>query len=209
MSTRLLALDLSTKTGWARFVDGEYEESGAILQVKVVDFNVNNDPQLQAAYPYNVVDAAAEVARRVGDLVTAQAPDVAVLENTNRGKNRHTQRLLENIHLEVLKLLREIRIPAVYMDSSTWRRIVDLKLSKDEKKNNRDVSAGKKRGRVTKKHLAVNMCNARFGLKLLVKDNDEADAILLGLAYTITNPLVTGAVNEAVNEAVNPQESTT
>jgi hypothetical protein len=69
------------------------------------------------------------------------------------------------------------------MDPSQWRKILEMRLSKDQKENNKLVSKGVKRGRVTKKHLSVNMTNTKFGLKLKLKDNDISDAILLGLAY--------------------------
>lgn len=181
---RLLSLDVSTKTGWSKFVDGELADSGQLKPVKVEDFNVNKDPQLSPAYPLNIADAAELVVKRIIDLVEADDPfDFVVIENTNKGRNRHTQRLLEFIHYVLIRYLSAWGVPFGYMDSSEWRRIVGLKLTKEDKKNNRDVSANKKRGRVTKKHLAIRLVEEEFGLKLKVKDNDRADAILLGLAY--------------------------
>jgi hypothetical protein len=56
-------------------------------------------------------------------------------------------------------------------------------MNKEDLKNNRDVKAGKKRGKISKKHLAVRMVNEKYGKKLKLKDNDEADAILMGQAY--------------------------
>ena len=181
---RVLALDASTKTGWALFIDGKLYESGALDPVYVDDFNVNKDPQLSPKYPFNVIDGARLVARQVHDLLLMTWPlDVVVVENTNKGKNRHTQRILEFIHFALLELFRETKQPMVYMDTSEWRKIVGLWMTKEDKKNNRDVGAGKKRGRVTKKHLAVRTVNERYGMKLKLKDNDQADAILLGQAY--------------------------
>lgn len=183
MTIRVLALDVSTKTGWASFLDGKYEKSGSLPQVKVSDFNVNKDPQLAPQYPFNIVRGAEEVANRIVALWSEfDRIDLVVIENTNKGKNRHTQRLLEWIHLT---LLRNLPTPAVYMDTSQWRSAVQLWMTKDDRKNNRDVSAGKKRGRINKKHLAVRMVNEIYGLKLKLKDNDEADAILMGRAYSI------------------------
>jgi len=182
---RVLALDASTKTGWALFVDGKLAESGALEPVSVEDFNVNKDPQLSPKYPYNIVRAAREVVGKIESLVNAKSPDMLVVENTNKGKNRHTQRLLEFIHRDLLELVwhRVPQLSFTYMDTSEWRKIVGLWMSKEDKKNNRDVSAGKKRGRINKKHLAVRMVNERYGKKLKLKDNDQADAILLGQAY--------------------------
>jgi hypothetical protein len=187
MTNRLLALDASTKTGWALFVDGQYVQSGALPQVKVVNFNVNTDPELSPEYPYNVVDAAAAVAAAVEGLLSEHRPTFVVVENTNRGRNRHTQRILEFLHLELLKMLRARQLPMAYMDSSDWRKLVEMRLSPADKINNRQVSAGKKRGRIKSKHLAVRLANERFGLALKLKDNDQADACLLGLAYCLSN----------------------
>lgn len=189
---RVLALDASTKTGWALFVDGKLTDSGALAPVKVTNFNVNDhDTQKKPEYPFNIVDAAETVANQVVELVNrvfhpmppATSPDrLIVIENTNKGRNRHTQRLLEFIHMELLKRFRH-RVSVLYMDTSEWRSIVQLWMNKDDLKNNRDVKAGKKRGKITKKHLAVRTVNARYGKQLKQKDNDEADAILMGQAY--------------------------
>lgn len=182
---RVLAIDLSTKSGWALFEEGRLVDSGALTRVPVEEFNVNQDPQLQPSYPYNLISAANAVANLVISLVDAVRPDEIVVENSVKGRNRHTQRLIEWLHLRMLQALgaRGVR----YMDPSEWRRIVEMRLSKDDKKNNRAVSDGKKRGRVTRKHLSVRMVNERFsseiGHRLKLKDNDQADAILLGLAY--------------------------
>jgi hypothetical protein len=186
---RTLALDLSTKTGWALFEGDKLIESGSIPQVKIEDFNVNADPNFSPHYPWNMMKGAATLAANVTDLVWLKEPGYIVTENTVKGRNRHTQRILEWIHLEVLRLLcsrpyfSDITHRFSYMDPSEWRKIVDMRLSNEQKKNNRDVSAGKKRGRIGKKHLSVAMANEKFNLKLKLKDNDQADAILLGLAF--------------------------
>ena len=81
---RVLALDASTKSGWALFVDGKLSESGALTPVKVEDFNVNKDPQKSPKYPYNIVAAADKIAELVHDeLLLVHGPlDVVVVENT-------------------------------------------------------------------------------------------------------------------------------
>lgn len=181
---RTLALDLSTKVGWALYEGSLLIESGNIPQVKIEDFNVNADPNYSPLYPWNMMAGAEQLRDRVMDLVNLKEPDHIVIENTVKGRNRHTQRILEWIHLVVLIALKDKYADAqTYMDPSEWRKVVDMRLSKDQKKNNRDVSAGKKRGRIGKKHLSVAMVNEKFGKTLKLKDNDEADAILLGLAF--------------------------
>lgn len=179
---RVLAIDLSTKSGWAVFEDTTLKASGNLGHQPVEDFNVNADPNFSPKYPWNIMDAAECVAANVHALVSVHEPEHIVIENTVKGRNRHTQRLLEWLHFTLLFKLRH-GVGITYMDPSEWRKIVDMRLSKDQKKNNRDVSAGKKRGRIGKKHLSVAMVNEKFSKTLKLKDNDEADAILLGLAF--------------------------
>jgi Holliday junction resolvasome RuvABC endonuclease subunit len=146
---------------------------------------VNDFPEKNSAYPYNIIDAANNMAILVADLCDRFKPDVVVIENTVRGRNRNTQRLLEFIHKSVLDFLRD-RFKIKYLDPSEWRKILEIRLSNDDKKNNRLVSAGKKRGRITKKHLSVRMANQIFDLKLKIKDNDVADALCLAKAYILS-----------------------
>lgn len=186
---RLLALDLSTSTGWALFEDGKLSDQGRLTQVFVDDFNVNAHPNKSAGYPANLISAAETVAWLVEEKLAETEPDHVVLENTVKGRNRHTQRILEWIHLDVLRALGRYQmdhnagLTYSYMDPSEWRKVLDLRLSADDKKNNKEVKAGHKRGKVGKKHLAVRLANERFGLSLKLKDDDVADAILLGLAH--------------------------
>ena len=180
---RLLALDLSTKSGWALYEDSNYVESGSLEKVDLVNFNVNDDPNKQLEYPKNVMDGARAIARAVQALVHTKNPDLIVIENSVKGRNRHTQRLIEWFHFCVLEKLYDDNRKFIYMDPSEWRKNVNLRLTKEDKKNNTDVNKGKKRGKITRKHLSVRMANSLFNLKLKVKDNDEADAICLGWGY--------------------------
>jgi hypothetical protein len=72
-------------------------------------------------------------------------------------------------------------------------------LSKEQKKANAKLSKAKResalagvkldkkklgiKGKTNKKHLAVQRANDEYNLKLKQKDNNEADAICLGLAF--------------------------
>jgi Holliday junction resolvasome RuvABC endonuclease subunit len=181
---KTLALDLSTKSGWSVFEDGIRISSGVLDKVFVKDFNVNDEPGKSPLFPYNVIDAADTVCRMVMNLIGEHQPDALVIEQTTMGRNRFTQKLLEWIHFAFLKQIGG-KMPLHFIDVSEWRKLVEMRLSVEEKRNNRDVSQGKKRGKVTKKHLAVNMVNAKYGLGLKIKDNDQADAILMNLAFHI------------------------
>jgi len=187
MEPTLLALDVSTKTGWAFRTREKLLETGQ-LHSRVADFNVNADPDKSPLYPGNILDAAEAMADQIGGLIQRLQPTHIVVENTVKGRNRHTQRLLEWYHSELLRRTRALNRTYTYLDPSAWRKALEMRLSKDQRANNRDVSAGKKRGRITTKHLSVAWANQRFGLSLKIKDNDIADAIGLSEAWFILHP---------------------
>lgn len=184
--SRVLSLDLSTKSGWAVFKDGVLEKSGELEQVHVKDFNVNDKPWERPGYPWNIMDAAYSISDGIENLILQEKPTFIVIENSTKGRNVSTQRLIEWFHFTVLLIIKQKSIPFNYLMPSAWRSAVNLRLSKDEKKNNRDVSAGKKRGKITRKHLSVNMVNEIYNLGLKLKHNDQADAILLGVGFLNT-----------------------
>lgn len=183
---RLVGLDISTKTGWSLTESGDADEPAllefGLLRVEVDGFNVNDHPEKSRKYPKNIFDAANKMAGLIKELVEKLKPDHIVIENTVKAKNRATQRILEFIHKAVLDWLIPSAIPYTYMDPSEWRSILDIRLSKDQKKNNRLVSQGKKRGRIGRKHLSIAEINKVYGLKLLLKDNDAADSLNLNRA---------------------------
>ena len=179
---RILSLDISSKTGWAVHEDLNLMNYG-VIRVEIKDFNVNKDPNKHESYPYNLLDASNEMARLLAKLIADINPDEIVIENTVKGRNRHTQRLLEWLHKAMIEEIRGLNRRFYYLDPSEWRRILEIRLSNQDKKNNRLVSSGKKRGRITKKHLSVRAANDLYGLKLKIKDNDIADAICLGRAF--------------------------
>lgn len=199
--SRILSLDLSTKSGWAVFQDGILEKSGELEQVKVVNFNVNDKPWTQPEYPWNIMNAAHAISGDIEKLILQENPTFIVIENSVKGKNSQTQRLIEWFHFTVLSVIKLQFLPMAYMLPSAWRSAVNLRLSKDEKKNNREVSAGKKRGKITRKHLSVNMVNELYPeLELILKHNDRADAILLGLGFLST-------VKNEKQQMVQPSQS--
>lgn len=191
MTTRrpVVALDLSTSTGWSFWKPGDDEKPaqyGRLPKVLVEDFNVNDHPEKRPAYPWNIYAAAQQVAQQVDDMIVELKVDPVdvVIENTVNGKNRNTQRLLEWLHFTVLaRLGQRVRCSVYYRDVSDWRSATGTYLSKDEKRHNRHVSAGRARGRVSRKHVAIRRCKELFGITFKVKDNDVADAVMLGYAF--------------------------
>ena len=183
---KILALDVSTKTGWALFdtlLANPLVKYGNIL-VKIEEFNVMH-PEKSLKYPYNMVDAADKLANLISNLCIEHNPDIVIIENTVKGKNRHTQRVLEFFHKSILDLLRKFKVQ--YVNPSDWRSNIGMVLSPDDVLNNKLVSKGKKRGRITKKHLAVRYVKERFNIDLLMKQNDIADAICIGYSHVQSN----------------------
>lgn len=193
---RVLALDMSTKTGWAFMIstkDGiELEAYGTIPQIH----------QPEGKYPASYVEWAYAVVGEIDQIIERFAPEVLVIEETVAGsKAVYTQKILEWIHFLVAKYIKETNIKAIYLLTGTWRSEVGCKMTKEESKHNKAVTKykednktsvaygenGKRVGRLTKKHINIRRANEVFGeyLKtpLRKKDEDTADSLLLGYCY--------------------------
>jgi hypothetical protein len=186
---KVLGLDISTKAGWALREDSQPPVFGQIELEKTV--------HEYGKYPWSYVDAAAEMSELLYKKVVRSQADVVVIEETNLGRSRYAQKILEFTHCKLLQQIygREV----IYLSSSAWRQALGLVMSKEDKKANAKLSKAKKvaaefgvkldkvalgiRGKVNKKHLAIRYVNATYGLNLKVKQNDAADAICLVDAY--------------------------
>lgn len=185
MGVKVLSLDLSTSPGWAIMQNGALLDYGTEKFV-IEDFNVNNYPNKSVKYPYNIIDTVEQVADYIYNIYKSENDiDFVLIENTVRGANRHTQRVLEFLHMSVLTRFNEERNKIKYIDVSEWRSRIGLYLSKEDSIHNKLVSKGEIRGRVTKKHLAVRYVNSKFNKNFKVKDNDLCDAICMGVAFSI------------------------
>jgi hypothetical protein len=190
---RILALDISTKTGYAVFEDGELKRHGLIqLEKKILEYG---------KYPDCYLKATSDQADRLVALVELEQPDIVVVEETNKARAPYTQKCLEFIHCVFLfqmknrGLLERVR----HIKAGVWRQKLGLVLTKEDKKANTKLAKAKKkaeqtgqkldrtalgiRGRINKKHVAVRYVNEHYNLNFKVKDNDKADAICLGAAY--------------------------
>lgn len=179
--SQVLALDISSVTGVAFF------ENGRLLtqyQIKISNkFN-------KLDYPTNTYPWAREVANKLFNDIVLPSYEInssieVVIEQTNLGRNRISQAFLEAIHAYLYELLTHKGIQPKYMSSSEWRALVGLQLSQEDKKKNKLLKQNKGRGKVTKKHLAIRLTKELFGLDLLVKENNIADACLLGWAFIL------------------------
>lgn len=199
---RVLALDLSTHAGFALFV-GEQGQKPELVDsgTSHLDRTVHHFGPYPVCYYYaaeqHATDLCCNLKFKEGDHLVY--PDLVVIEETNLGRNRYVQKLLEFLHCHVVGWYIQNQVPVVYLDSSEWRRNLGLQLSVDQKRQNAKLSRAKRKardggqkldkkslgikGKVTWKHLAVAKANEAFGLQLKQKDNDQADALCIGLAW--------------------------
>lgn len=171
---KTLGLDISsTKTGYAVMIDGVLASHALIEGIKPMRPGLEED--------FIFLERADHMAQQIYKVIVSTTPDMIFIEQTNLGNSRTDQKLLEFVHYAVLAKIVQTDRQAMtrYVSTSTWRSVLQIKLDKDQKLNNSLVKLGKKRGKVTPKHLAVLWANKTYGLDLLKKDHDIADAIAL------------------------------
>lgn len=198
----ILALDVSTHTGYAVITDGKLVDWGLIEVSSPGIWSKDlKDRPLTPEYAY--IGEGHLLGVHVVKLLKKHPVDLIYIEQTNQGRNRTTQKQLEFIHCILLEHLRlcegidsDYPSKVRYVDTSAWRSGLNIKMSKDQRKHNKAVKDKKVRGKITPKHLVVAWVNDKFGLKLKLKDNNEADAIAMaqfGLeesAKTVAVPVV-------------------
>lgn len=206
---KVLALDLSTKTGWAFFEDAQLVSFGLIEKKR--DFNSYGN------YPYNFIQVAQDVVDQISSKIVKLAPDEIVIEETNktgRFGSRHSQKILEFIHCLLVKRW-GLAYSLKYVNTSDWRKKLKLSVADtrkaakpllkefkrlkgelanaskaDKKKAKAALDLHKKtlkdkciHGKIDKKSISVAFVNLNFNLTLKKGDNDISDAICLGEAY--------------------------
>lgn len=169
----VLGLDLSTNTGWAL-------KKGTDL----LGYGLISSPTFKhSLQDLNFYAKAEYQAENIGALILDHHPDLIVIEQTNLGKSRDSQKLLEMCHCLFLQMCQWLGVQEkiVYCDTSAWRSALGITLSKEQRAHNKLVKQGKARGKITSKHLCVDYVNKKFNLNFKLKDNNEADAIALAL----------------------------
>lgn len=157
MSCTLLALDTSsTKTGYAVYVDGKYQGSGVVISKENKKRNKKQDMMY-----------------RLNHLIEKINPDIIVIETPTVTRNAKTQRILTSIYgaVESDCIVREAFF--YEMTPSTWRKNTNISAPK---------SKGKKPNREEWKAWSVECVKTLFPKYRDITD-DEADAVLIGLAY--------------------------
>ena len=130
---RVLAFDLSTKTGWALFEHEKLLCYGQLNSKVIGDMTSPN-------YPKNYIEMATKMAFEVKNKITTSRPNHIVTEETNKGKNRYSQKQLEFIHFAVNHVNGKIH----YIDTSDWRTTLGITLDKDQRKDNRVIISDRK-----------------------------------------------------------------
>jgi hypothetical protein len=197
---KVLAVDASTHSGWA-LLEGEIGDVKPALVAKGL---IENDKPVTGFgnFPECYVWASTSMADKLMALVQELKPDMVVIEEVNLGKSRYAQKLLDGIHYWFLRQLQaDYQDKVIYISSSIWRQTLDLRLDSEQRRNNAKLAKAKKlvketgisiaaakkklgiKGKITKKHLAVNRVNEVYELGFKVKHNDTAEAICLGMAY--------------------------
>jgi hypothetical protein len=182
---KVLALDISSKTGWAFFDNNQLKEYG-LLEIK----------SGSKEYPFGITEWSKKNAQAIINLIDSKQVDLIIVERTNSSSFRSSQSFLEYTHCFFIDsiVIKGDKNKLHYMDTSKWRSICGLKLSKEQKLQNKLAKQasknkeilkinGKRAGKVTKKHLSVIKCNELFDTDFLLKDNDIAEACLLGWAF--------------------------
>jgi hypothetical protein len=204
--TNVLALDVSTKTGWALFQDGKPVSWGTLFPDKTVkDFG---------DYPINFVRLCQYLADRlVREIIVPileKTKDYleVVIEETNSSKQNYSQKILEFLHFCIIESLYDLGLNPKYIRTGEWRKYTDSKMSKEEKALNAKIAKikrqtgkklakidGKVVGKKGRKHVALRRVEEILGIELMRKDEDAADALLLGLGYLKGAPVCNGTTS--------------
>lgn len=165
---RILGLDISTHVGIAVLDDGKINTI----------YTEHTSPKGHGDFDY--LDTAYEWSVKLGLLLNKFKPDTIAIEQTNQGQFK-TQKLLEFLHMITLMQIDVLgyRSKTVYIPSSLWRSKLKIRMTKEDRAHNKLVKAKKAKKKLTFKHMSVRWANETFGLQLLMKDNDIADAIAI------------------------------
>lgn len=197
---KILALDLSTSVGWA-FFDKRKLEDYDFFKIDVVEWksDIRSYKDYPGTYPQNFIEAAEEIAEKLVRLDLHFGPDLILIEETNQSRQRFSNKILEFIHFAANKALPKEKVN--YITQMCWRASVGAYATKEDKKLNAKISRLKKKmkergekgpikidgkvvGRRTTKHHSIRVVKEEFGIDLMMKENDVADAICIGLAGT-------------------------
>lgn len=195
----LISLDLSTKPGFAIFIDNKLIKYGTLWADKTTD---DFGP-----YPWNYILLAQHTANRVYNEVikptlqsTSGKVHIVIEETTSGAGNNYSQKKLEFIHYAVLQLLQGL--DTHYVRDGSWKSVAGVKLNDEEKKINKQIKEFKEKtgsklakldldgsgkvkvvGKITVQHVYIRRLKELFNIVVLHKGEDAAAAILMGYAF--------------------------
>lgn len=203
---KVLGLDLSSHMGYALLSSSDKIEHSGVFHLKNDKKHILED--------INLLNLAKKVGNTARDLYIKHRPDLVIIEQTNAGSFRTSQKFLEFSHFSVLNELHELNANIAYVDTSAWRRTLGIKLSPEQRKHNKSLSSKKSKlkkdgkvlrstkgnGKITWKHLSVAWVNDKFKLELKVGENDIADAICVAsYAYATQSEQVQVDLDKEIN----------
>jgi hypothetical protein len=205
----LLALDISQKTGFAVFVDGKLTECGTLFTDKTVsDFgtyprNYVEFSKFIAALIYSGLVLKFKPDRIVIE-ETNPGREVYSQKKLEQIHYSFINQLIESGRCDRVSYLRtgEWR-KAVTAKQNSEEKKLNSKISREKAKRNASIMSdknltteqktkaiklpikidGKVAGRKGRKHVSIRVANELFGLSLKRKDEDAAEAALLGQAF--------------------------
>jgi len=212
---RVLALDVSTKTGWAAAISSsqgiELLDYGTIPQIHKPDGD----------YPGVYVDWSILCFKEIKKMIDKLKPQVLVIEETSKGsKNAMSQKVLEYIHYNLASYIKESGIRSVYVLTEQWRRELGCVMNDAEKAKNKQVRDykkknktsisydinGKRNGLVGRKHVNIRRVSEIFAGQLKAplkrKDEDLADGLGLLACYHNRRLKTNGNIPEMTVEEI-------
>lgn len=140
----LLAIDLSTKPGYAIFHGRELKHYDTIFPKR--------EYKDAGKYPLNYLALTEEIVCEVLSLIPLSTINViqpfnlnVVLEETTASQSNYSQKKLEFLHCLLLYELRELGIVPMYVRDGVWKDMVGARQINSEKNHNARISRQKKK----------------------------------------------------------------
>lgn len=195
----IIAFDLSRHTGYSVFRDAKLINYG-LLEEEITGFKaeIKKYTDLPDSYPFNLISAADTMVDRCWEIYNQYPEAKVVVEHTEKGKQRISQKFLLFLHYAFSKKFEEVGFK--YLLVSDWRIQTKcyLKHWPEYKRWNGRVGRAKRKAKPTKagsivakidgkvvstinqKKLSIILANEKYGLS--IKDDNIADAINIGRA---------------------------
>jgi Holliday junction resolvasome RuvABC endonuclease subunit len=196
--TTVLGLDLSTTSTGFALID---VDTKGLLKYGYITPQVKGLSKLK--YPRAALARILDLSEKISQLVKAYNPDQLIIEEVNRGTSRISQKSLDALHFFVLHYLDQhsphLIDSLVYYDTdgrNGWRKHLNFVLTEEDKAHNAHIKTfksarkvGKKKAKITKKHLASRYVSQVYNLNLDVdedeKNADICDAVAMTNSYLL------------------------